>query len=103
MKITYSQEAIADLIRLREFIAIKNPQAAQKVAKSIQKGISQLKTFPYLGIKVEPPLNIHAHVIDDGFKYVFGLAAFAVTRSGKTSTFVMFMRPQCNQNNNHTY
>ena len=46
MKIIYSQEAIADLIRLRKFIAIKNPQAAQKVAKSIRKGISQLKTFP---------------------------------------------------------
>ncbi len=53
MKVSYSQEAIADLIRLREFIAIKNPQAAQKVATSIRKGISQLKTFPYLGIEVE--------------------------------------------------
>ena len=53
----YSQEAIADLIRLREFIAIKNPQAAQKVAKSIRKGISQLKTFPYLGIEVEQAPN----------------------------------------------
>ncbi len=53
MKIIYSQEAITDLIRLREFIAIKNPQAAQKVAQSIRKGISQLKTFPYPGIEVE--------------------------------------------------
>ena len=52
MKISYSPEAIGDLIRLREFIAIKNPQAAQKIARSIQKGIAQLKTFPYLGIKV---------------------------------------------------
>jgi len=57
MKIIYSQEAIADLIRLRKFIAIKNPQAAQKVAKSIRKGISQLKTFPYLGIEVEQAPN----------------------------------------------
>ena len=57
MIIIYSQEAIADLIRLREFIAIKNPQAAQKVAKSIRKGISQLKTFPYLGIEVEQAPN----------------------------------------------
>ena len=52
MKISYSPEAIGDLIRLREFIAIKNPQAAQKIARTIQKGIAQLKTFPYLGIKV---------------------------------------------------
>ncbi len=53
MKIVYSQEAIVDLMRLREFIAIKNPQAAQKIAKSIRKGISQLKTFPYMGVEVE--------------------------------------------------
>lgn len=53
MKIIYSQEAITDLIRLREFIAIKNPAATQKIAKSRRKGISQLKTFPYLGVEVE--------------------------------------------------
>ena len=53
MKVSYSREAIGDLIRLREFIAIKNPQAAQKIARSIKKGISQLKTFPYLGVEVE--------------------------------------------------
>ena len=53
MKINYSQEAITDLIRLREFIAIKNPAAAQKIAKSIRKGIAQLKTFPYLGVEVD--------------------------------------------------
>ncbi len=53
MKLSYSREAIADLIRLREFIATKNPLAAQKIAKSIRKGISQLKSFPYLGVEVE--------------------------------------------------
>ena len=53
MRLSYSREAINDLIRLREFIAIKNPGAAQKVAKSIRKGISQLKTFPYMGVEVE--------------------------------------------------
>ena len=53
MRLSYSREAINDLIRLREFITIKNPGAAQKVAKSIRKGISQLKTFPYMGVEVE--------------------------------------------------
>ena len=53
MRLSYSREAINDLIRLREFIAIKNPGAAQKIAKSIRKGISQLKTFPYMGVEVE--------------------------------------------------
>ncbi len=53
MKLSYSQEAISDLIRLRKFIASKNTKAAQKIAISIQKGISQLKDFPYLGVEVE--------------------------------------------------
>ena len=57
MKLSYSREAIGDLIRLREFIATKNPKAAQKIAKTIRKGITQLKTFPYLGIEVEQALN----------------------------------------------
>lgn len=53
MKISYSPESIGDLIRLREFIEIKNPQAAQKIALSINDGISQLKSFPLLGVEVE--------------------------------------------------
>ncbi len=53
MKLSYSREAISDLIRLREFIASKNPDAAHKIARSIKNGITQLKTFPYLGVEVE--------------------------------------------------
>ena len=53
MKISYSPESIGDLIRLREFIKIKNPQAAQKIALSLNEGISQLKSFPFLGVEVE--------------------------------------------------
>ena len=57
MKLSYSREAIGDLIRLREFIATKNSEVAQKIAKLIRKGISQLKTFPYLGVEVEQAPN----------------------------------------------
>ncbi len=57
MKLSYSREAIIDLIRLREFIATKNPEAAKKIAKSLRKGISQLKTFPYFGVEVEQAPN----------------------------------------------
>lgn len=53
MKISYSPESISDLIRLREFIEIKNSQAAHKIALSINEGISQLKSFPFLGLEVE--------------------------------------------------
>ncbi len=53
MKVSYSDEAIQDLIRLKEFIQVNNPSAAQKAASSIAKGISQLKEFPKIGVKVE--------------------------------------------------
>jgi len=53
MNLLYSEEAIQDLVRLREFIEIKNPLAAQRAAASIKKGISQLKEFPRLGVKVD--------------------------------------------------
>jgi len=52
MRISYSPESIEDLRRLREFIEIKNPRAAQKMAASILKGIRQLKSFPYMGVEV---------------------------------------------------
>jgi len=53
MKISYSPESIGDLIRLRKFIEIENPQSAQKIALSLNEGISQLKSFPFLGIEAE--------------------------------------------------
>jgi len=34
LQIIYTQEAIADLQRLREFIAEKNPSAAQRIARN---------------------------------------------------------------------
>ena len=57
MRVLYTPESIGDLQRLREFIEIKNPQAAQRIAKSIIKGISQLKTLPLLGIEVDKAPN----------------------------------------------
>ncbi len=57
MKITYTPESITDLKRLREFIEIKNPPAAHRIALSLKKGISQLKTFPYLGTEVQQAPN----------------------------------------------
>ena len=49
MNIAFSPDAISDLIRLREFIEIKNPQAARRVARLLQKNINQLMKFPKLG------------------------------------------------------
>lgn len=52
MKISYSPEAVEDLIRLREFIVIKNPLAAQRIANELLAGIDKLKVFPKMGISV---------------------------------------------------
>ncbi|MBV1915024.1 MAG: type II toxin-antitoxin system RelE/ParE family toxin [Pseudomonadales bacterium] len=53
MKVSYTEEALNDLKRLREFIEVKNPVAAQRIATSILKGVGQLKTFPDIGAPVQ--------------------------------------------------
>jgi len=63
MKISYTPEAIRDLIRLRQFIEQKNPQAAKRIADAIRKGIKQLKTFPNIGVEVEEAPNPHGNYI----------------------------------------
>jgi len=52
MKIRYTAEAVNDLNRLREFIEIKNPAAAQRIAKGLLLGIDKLKAFPEMGVQV---------------------------------------------------
>ena len=53
MRITYTPEAIDDLKKLKKFIEVKNPLAAQRAEIFILKGISQLKEHPYLGVEVQ--------------------------------------------------
>ena len=52
MIIEYSPEAIQDLMRLREFLAIKNPYAEKRVANELLEGIDRLKVFPKMGLPV---------------------------------------------------
>jgi plasmid stabilization system protein ParE len=53
MNIQYSPEAIDDLVRLREFIAAKNPYAAKHIAQKLLSGIEKLKDFPEIGLSVQ--------------------------------------------------
>ncbi len=53
MKLVYTDEAITDLKRLREFIAVHNPVAAAKVAEEMVSKIEMLLDFPKLGVPVE--------------------------------------------------
>ena len=52
MKVSFTPEAVADLKRLRKFIELKNPIAAQRIAHELLSGIEKLKTFPEIGLKV---------------------------------------------------
>jgi toxin ParE1/3/4 len=48
-QVRYSEDAIADLLALREYIAIHNPSAAKRVAARIRKSVDRLATHPKFG------------------------------------------------------
>jgi len=52
VKISYTQEAIADLERLRKFIEPKNPFAARRISSELLDGIGNLHAFPKMGLPV---------------------------------------------------
>lgn len=49
MRLAYSQEAVADLVRRRAFIAVHDPAAASRIAADLAARIDSLCTFPELG------------------------------------------------------
>tara|TARA_B100000678_G_scaffold164270_1_gene137142 strand:+ start:325 stop:606 length:282 start_codon:yes stop_codon:yes gene_type:complete len=53
VKLVYTDEAIEDLKRLREFIAAHNPSAAARIAAELVDKIELLPDFPRMGTPVE--------------------------------------------------
>lgn len=53
MKLVYTVEAIEDLKRLREFIAVHNPMAVKSIARELIARIELLSDFPQMGIPVQ--------------------------------------------------
>ncbi len=49
MRLQYSQDAIADLKRLKAFISAHNPAAASRISSRLIKGVQAIKTHPRLG------------------------------------------------------
>ena len=49
MKLHFTKKALADLIRLRNFIHEKNPPAADRIANKLHEDINHLITFPKMG------------------------------------------------------
>lgn len=52
MRLIYSREAVADLVRLRAFIAKHDPHAAARVAAELVERIDHLCRFPGMGRNV---------------------------------------------------
>ena len=82
MKLVYTVEAIEDLKRLREFIAVHNPTAASKIAAELIAKIELLPNFPKMGI----PVQI-SPVPDDIRDMVFG--KYIVRYSLHTKTIII--------------
>lgn len=53
MKLVYSADALADLVRLRAFVAERNPESAARVAAELVARIENMRRFPELGRAVE--------------------------------------------------
>ena len=52
MRLVYSEDAVADLVRLRSFIAEKDPAAAARVAADLIARVEHLGRSPNLGRSV---------------------------------------------------
>jgi len=52
-KLVYTDEAISELKRLRDFIKQNNPSAAQRIASTLINRMKTLQDFPLLGKPVE--------------------------------------------------
>lgn len=52
MKLLYSEQAVADLARLRAFIAENDPAAASRIAARLLARMEHLCQFPHMGIDV---------------------------------------------------
>lgn len=76
MRLSYSADAITDLIRLRDFIAEHNPSAAARVASDLIENIERLRLFPNIGKPIEaaPDPDIIREMIFG--KYVVRYAAY---------------------------
>ena len=53
MKFQFTASAQRDLIRLREFIADKNPSAAARISQRLRESIARITDQPEMGANVE--------------------------------------------------
>lgn len=56
-ELVWLDSAVDDVVRLREFLAKENPQAAKRAAEVIKKAVQRLNELPELGKPVEELLS----------------------------------------------
>ncbi len=56
-RLSYSEKARDDLLRLREFIAPKNLASAKRIGLELVDRIEKLRTFPEMGRSVIPRIS----------------------------------------------
>lgn len=61
----FSASAKKDLIRLREFIAKHNPEAARRVGQRLKVSIQRLTEQPDMGVNVEDLSGVQELIADD--------------------------------------
>jgi plasmid stabilization system protein ParE len=49
----WTRPAVADLVRLHDFLAEVSPRAADRTAKALDAAVKQLQAFPRLGSRVD--------------------------------------------------
>lgn len=65
MKLEFTQIALRDLKRLREFIAIKNPQSARRYSQSLTTSLNNLVDQPHMGRLLDEERHIRELIAGD--------------------------------------
>ena len=78
MKLIYSEQAVADLVRLTDFLAETDPSAAAETVGLIEEAVEVLKRHPLIGRPVE--LGLRELIISRGRTGYVALYSFEADR-----------------------
>ncbi len=65
MRLKFTSVALNDLKRLREFIAVNDPQAAQRYSQSLKESLKGLIRQPHMGRILDDESNIRELIAGD--------------------------------------
>ena len=63
MRLAFSDRAVCDLMRLRDFIAVHDPGAAQRIAERLGGAVQRLADNPHLGKAVEDLPDVREWIV----------------------------------------